>query len=266
MRKENSLIPPIVHSCYFSASTKGEQFVPVHTFSFQESGSVIANDGTKEYIFNEGDFRFAVANKLAKYKKIPPPNGAYRTVAIFFDEAMLREFNSTYGFSCDRTVPTDAFIKLKPHKAYSDLVASLIPYLDADGLLDTELLKLKAKEALLIILKINPELKNILFDFSQPGKIDLAAFMQQNYHFKVGLERFAFLTGRSLATFKRDFKEIFNSSPGRWLTWRRLQAGKYLIEEQSKRPSEIYAELGFESLSHFTYAFRRAFGVSPGKA
>jgi AraC-like DNA-binding protein len=265
MSTSQSKLPPIVHSCYFASSSKGEQFTSVHTFSYQESGKIVANDGTKEYIFDEGEFRFTVGKKLAKYYKIPPPNGAFKSIAIFFDEEMLREMSAVHGFTATQKPGSDIFLRLTPHQAYKDLFNSLIPYLDADQTLDKELLNLKAKEALLIIMKVNPELKDILFDFSKPGKIDLEAFMQKNYHFKVSLERFAFLTGRSLATFKRDFEKIFNISPSRWLTQRRLQQAYYLIKEMGKRPSEIYVDLGFEDFSHFTYAFRQLYGASPTK-
>ncbi|WP_394333390.1 hypothetical protein [Mucilaginibacter pedocola] len=37
------------------------------------------------------------------------------------------------------------------------------------------------------------------------------------------------------------------------------------MKEEGKRPSEIYNKLGLEDLSHFTYAFRRAYGLSPSK-
>jgi hypothetical protein len=49
--------------------------------------------------------------------------------------------------------------------------------------------------------------------FSEPGKIDLEAFMNRNFHFDVSLERFAYLTGRSLSTLKRDFKDLYNLPP-----------------------------------------------------
>ena len=41
------------------------------------------------------------------------------------------------------------------------------------------LLALKVREALLVLLQTNPELRDVLFDFSEPGKIDLAAFMEK---------------------------------------------------------------------------------------
>ena len=68
--------------------------------------------------------------------------------------------------------------------------------------------------------------------------------MNKNYHFNVKLERFAYLTGRSLATFKRDFEHTFNSPPGRWLQKKRLEQAYYLITRKGKTASDVYLELG----------------------
>ena len=73
----------------------------------------------------------------------------------------------------------------------------------------------------------------------------------------------ASLTGRSLAAFKRDFEKIFGIPPGRWLMQRRLEEARRLIKEDRKKPSDIYLDLGFENLSHFSFAFKKAFGKSP---
>jgi AraC-like DNA-binding protein len=102
-----------------------------------------------------------------------------------------------------------------------------------------------------------------LFDFSEPYKIDLEKFMANNFHFNVPVEKFARLTGRSLAGFKRDFQKTFNSSPRQWLQDKRLTVAHYQIENNSKKPSEIYLDLGFESLSHFSFAFKKLFGFNP---
>jgi AraC family transcriptional regulator, exoenzyme S synthesis regulatory protein ExsA len=87
--------------------------------------------------------------------------------------------------------------------------------------------------------------------------------MNQNYQFNVNLDRFAYLTGRSLATFKRDFGKLFNTSPHQWLLQKRLQEAHYLISEKGKIASDIYLEVGFEDLSHFSYVFKKQFGYSP---
>ena len=34
-------------------------------------------------------------------------------------------------------------------------------------------------------------------------------------------------------------------------------------EKKNKKPSEIYLELGFEALPHFSFAFKKRFGYAP---
>jgi len=77
------------------------------------------------------------------------------------------------------------------------------------------------------------------------------------------MQRFAYMTGRSISAFKRDFKQIFNDTPNHWLVQKRLQEAHFLIEKQAKKPSEIYFDLGFKDLSHFSFAFKKQFGLAP---
>jgi AraC-like DNA-binding protein len=77
------------------------------------------------------------------------------------------------------------------------------------------------------------------------------------------LAQFAKLTGRSLSTFKRDFVKIFGTTAEKWLQKQRLERAYFLITQKNKRPSTIYLELGFETLSHFSYAFKKQFGQTP---
>jgi AraC-like DNA-binding protein len=76
------------------------------------------------------------------------------------------------------------------------------------------------------------------------------------------LERFAYLTGRSLSTFQRDFAKIFRETPSRWLLQKRLKEAYYLIKEKGMKSSDIYLDLGFEDLSHFSYVFKKQFGLT----
>jgi AraC family transcriptional regulator, exoenzyme S synthesis regulatory protein ExsA len=255
----------ITYSCYFTRSREGEQFVAEHILSYQLSGTLIMNDGHKEYIFNEGDMRFVKRNRLLKFNKLPPEGGEFRSLSIYLDQETLQNFSLEYGYSSNFHREGDAVLELKPDKFLKSYIKSLLPYENIEAPFNEELIALKLKEAVLVLLQTNPELKPVLFDFTEPGKIDLAAFMNKNFHFNVQLKRFAYLTGRSLATFKRDFQKIFNTSPNRWLQERRLQEAFYLIKEKGKTPSDIYLDLGFEDLSHFSFAFKKTYGVAPSK-
>jgi AraC-like DNA-binding protein len=87
--------------------------------------------------------------------------------------------------------------------------------------------------------------------------------MLNNFYFNVPVEKFAQLTGRSLAGFKRDFQKEFGTSPRQWLQEKRLTEARRLIEKKNKKPSAIYLDLGFESLSHFSHSFKKKFGKAP---
>ena len=257
--------PPIAYSCYFTRSREGEQFIPEHRFSYQVAGTMIANDGTREYVFNEGDIRLSRRNRLMKFLKLPPEGGEFKSISVALDQDTLRNFSMEFGLKAEKHTNGDAIMQLAPNTLYKSYMDSLAPYLQMEQAGNEYLVANKQQEAILLILKLNPELKDVLFDFSEPGKIDLEAFMQKNFHFNVDLNRFAYLTGRSLATFKRDFDKLFHITPSRWLQQRRLQEAHYLIKEKGKSPSDVYMDLGFEDLSHFSFAFKKQYGLAPSR-
>lgn len=216
--------------------------------------------------FTAGNLFFCRRNQLVKYVKEPPEDGEYRSVSIFFDQDTLREISIKYGYSSSKKVATTAYLKLDGSSMLANYMSSLREYEDLfNQQPDSPLYKIKQEEAILLLLKLYPELADVLFDFSEPGKIDLEAFMQKNYHFNVDINRFAYLTGRSLSGFKRDFEKVFSISPGRWLLKRRLQEAYYLIKEKKQAVSDVYIDLGFEDLSHFSFAFKKQYGVAPSQ-
>lgn len=257
--------PNILYSCYVTRNLSNEQFIPEHIFLYQFSGSLIINDIKKEYTVQTGEFCLARRNYLAKYIKLPPENGEYKTISVRLDQTFLKAFSKEFGYTADVPATNDAIINIKPQPLLLNYIQSLSPYFDLTDGKNEQMLLVKTKEAVLLLLKTNPELKNVLFDFSEPGKIDLEAFMNRNFRFNVPMERFGYMSGRSLTTFKRDFKKIFKTSPGRWLLKKRLQHAHYLITNKHQKPSDVYLEVGFEDISHFSRSFSKEFGVAPSK-
>ena len=79
----------------------------------------------------------------------------------------------------------------------------------------------------------------------------------------LSIEEIAHYTGRSLATFKRDFKKVSDLTPERWLIKKRLEKAYDLMKHGKKKVVEVYAEVGFRNPSHFSTAFKKHFGVAP---
>jgi len=264
MKSTRENLGNIVYSCYSQLSRQGEHFVSDHVLSYQIAGDLKFNDGINEYSATDGSIRFLRRNQLLKFTKIPPANGEFKSLSIYLDQQVLKDFSLEYELICEKKQLGQPLLLINENILLKNFMESLLVYQLSDQLSDKRLVELKIKELLILLLQYDPELKNILFDFNEPGKIDIEAFMNKNYHFNVNLDRFAYLTGRSLATFKRDFEKVFNATPGKWLLQKRLQEAHYLLEK-GKMASDIYMDLGFEDLSHFSFVFKKQYGLSPSK-
>jgi len=80
------------------------------------------------------------------------------------------------------------------------------------------------------------------------------------------IEDLAHYTGRSLSTFKRDFKKLSEISPRNWIMRRRLQVAQELIMSTERSIVQIMSDVGFKNFSHFCRAYRKHFGCSPSKS
>ncbi|MBE7176710.1 MAG: helix-turn-helix domain-containing protein [Mucilaginibacter polytrichastri] len=250
-----------IRSCIVGPAISAEQFISEHFFVYVAKGMMNGFDGNRHHILKAGECCLVRKNRLARYNKVKE-NGAFEKVVIFFDEAFLKEMQKRHAISAGKEAPADAFIRLGKHPLINSFLLSMEPYYTNSGAVNDTFADLKREELLLILLQLHPELAAVLFDFGMPGRLDLEAFMQKNYKFNVGVDRLAFLTGRSLSAFKRDFYTIFRETPSRWLVKRRLKEARFLIGKKQYKPSDIYLDLGFENLSHFSHAFKKEFGIT----
>lgn len=264
-QEEKKKHPDIMFSCYTQKSRSGEQFVAEHSLGYNISGTMEVFIDGKTQIFEEAELRFFRRNRLARFSKQPRPGGIFQSVTIFLDQQMLRSISAEHQLQAKGLYCGENALLIKPNPLFRNYMDSLTPYLDEAKPINKALTSLKVKEAVMILLETNPALQDVLFDFNEPGKIDLEAYMTEHYKFNVDLNRYAYLTGRSLATFKRDFEKIFNTSPNKWLQQQRLQDAYFLIKEKGVKVSDVYLDVGFKDLSHFSFAFKKIYGISPSK-
>lgn len=203
-------------------------------------------------------------NQLGTLTKTPLPAGNYETIVISLQEDLLRKVALEEKLEADGKYIGPPNILVPFNEFLQGYFQSIVPYARSSGATMTdEMGILKIKEGVKLLLLALPGLRNFLFGFSEPCKIDLEKFMISNFHFNVPVEKFAQLTGHSLAGFKRDFQKTFGTPPRHWLQDKRLAEAKHLIETKHQKPSAIYLDLGFESLSHFSHSFKKKFGKAP---
>ena len=264
MDSNNGLYHNILYSCAYQKEHSAEQFVPEHALGLMLSGESHYHTNEGNYVAEEGSMGLMRKNQLIKKFKRPASNGEpFRLVSIFLDQDSLHRYAAENNIPKQNAYQGTPVIDLTGNVFLKGFFDSLLPYVDSPKKLTQKLSALKTREAIELLLQIDNSFLSFLFDFQEPHKIDLEAFMNRNYKYNVPLPTFAKLTGRSLSTFKRDFSKIFNTSPEKWLQQKRLEQAHYLILKKKQRPSEVYLEVGFENLSHFSFAFKKLYGLPP---
>jgi AraC-like DNA-binding protein len=250
----------------FSSATEkyyeSHAIIEYHALTRVLSGEMRIVQPDRSYTFIAGDTFLLPRNLPSAVIKQPKDGRPYKSVSIYIKPGRLEDYYKRHAFKA--TQPYNNKIKtFDKHLLLESFFASLLPYFEMDEVLPDNIISVKVEEAISILRNIDESTDNILAYFEEPGKLDLVEFMEKNYMFNLSLEKFGYLTGRSLTTFKKDFRKIFKIPPGQWLTQKRLELAHYQIFEKRKKPSDVYFDAGFENLSHFSFAFKKQFGYNP---
>ncbi len=246
--------------------TERNMYFPSNMLVMVEQGVYTLETEDNTYVINEGEFALIRKYTHGKILKTRTEEQKSFKDIVFvlqddFIKSVIRDFELP-----DNILPcTEQVIKYKNNIVLEGLKQSLQVYLSGVEQIEQDIISLKTKEALIGILKKNKNLIHIFNEFSEPQKADLFLFMEHNYMHNLPLETFAKNTGRSLSTFNRDFRSIFKLSPSKWLKKKRLELAKQLMTLYSKKPSDVYLEVGFEDLAHFSRSFKSQFGINPSE-
>jgi len=253
-------------SCFSDYSEKCIHATPEHVLVYLYSGEQIIEDRNNKIKLKAGDCAFIRRDHRLKMYKNSKGEELYKGISLTFNRTILRDFYSKMNKSeipkeikiSDKTV-----FKLEANPAIESLFQSLVPYFDSNVKPTEGIIQLKVLEGIYTLLNSNELLYPILFDFAEPWKIDLLEFLNDNYMEDLTMEQIASFTGRSLATFKRDFKKISNLTPQKWLIKKRLETAYIKLKEEGQKVQDVYAEVGFKNASHFSTAFKKQYGISP---
>ena len=157
--------------------------------------------------------------------------------------------------------------KIEKQSVITHFIQSLDFYFENPSLVTDDLLKLKIKELILLLLQTN-NAENIITLFSHlfnPRQAGLFEVVEAHLYSSISIVELASLTGRSLSTFKRDFETQFNDTPANFIKERKLGKALELLQSTELSVSEICYEVGFQDTSHFTKTFKLKFNQSPSE-
>lgn len=144
-------------------------------------------------------------------------------------------------------------------------IESLEFYFQNPTLVTDELLKLKIKELILLLLQTS-NAENIIGLFSHlftPRQANFKEVIQTHLFSNISISELAVLSGRSLSAFKRDFESYFKDTPANYLKEQKLLKANDLLVSTDLSVSEICYEVGFNDTSHFTKLFKLKYNLTP---
>lgn len=146
-------------------------------------------------------------------------------------------------------------------------VDTLLFYFANPKLVTEELITLKIKELILLLVNtdVSGGVRAIFQDLFNPEVYDFKEIIHRNLYHDLSIEDFALLTGKSLSSFKRKFKAVFEESPARYIKAKRLEKAARLLENPGIRITDVCFDCGFTDLGHFSKSFHAHFGFSPSE-
>lgn len=221
----------------------------------------------KTYTVHQGEALFI---KQGVYNTKQYFENEYCVMLFFISEDFIRRFLKNYEHIIKKQlteVTDNQIFTINVNESLNSLFLSVFSYMNQGGEIPKDLVEMKFNELLFNIAlnQSNKELVNYFYSLQQIEKSNLKTIMMKNFHCNLKLEEFAQLSGRSLSTFKRDFQETYNETPGKWLNNKRLEYAETLLLNSELNINEICFESGFKNTSHFNKNFKNKFQLPPNQ-
>jgi AraC family transcriptional regulator, exoenzyme S synthesis regulatory protein ExsA len=220
-------------------------------------GSIIHYTPRSILLLGSGNYLFT--ERLSPTQKV-------NSIMLFFDDALLPHVENRKAVIDGHPPVEPTSHVLFPKDEYiGQFIQSLQTLLATPALLTPAMQTVKLTELLVYLCHQHPALYTA-FQHRKKAKPEeqvLKQTVEENIGNNLLLDELAFLCNMSLATFKRKFTKLYNTSPARWLQQRRLEAAARLLAQQKGKPTDLYLQAGYENHSSFSQAFKAHFGVSP---
>jgi len=239
-----------------------------HTLIYLLSGELEISDHGRKTVLRQGDCAYMRRDNLMYLQKRVKNDVPYHSIVLKFSPKFLKEF---YRSLNRRDIPfTDAKREKKSLRVLprdradiKSLFESLVPFFESGQQPSADLQRLKMTEGLYVLLNTDANLYASLFDFVEPWKIDILEYLNENYAEDLSMEDIAKNTGRSLATFKRDFTKYSSLTPQKWIIRKRLEVAHQMLSLGNTRVVDVCYDVGFKNPSHFSRIYKEVYGSAP---
>lgn len=245
-------------------STKQQVDLTMHTFSFLMEGHKEVYSDVKSTAISNHEFLLMKAGKCLMTEKLADTNKSYRSILFFFSNEAVLKFAKKYGIPRSNDFIRKTVQSIPFDKYLRSFAESLIDLNNLSTSNKNSILQVKFEELMLYLTdRLGSSFLDALVIDANNHDFHFQEVIENNQLNRLTLNELAFLCNMSLSTFKRTFEKHFHMSPSKWFQERRLEYAVTLLKNERKRPSDIYLDVGYESLSNFIQAFKSKYGVTP---
>ena len=254
----------VIDQCIATAGDKGTFFLEQHLLYVVLGGEVKLTCGKQTCIVRKNEMvLLRRAHSVSYEKRGDEKTGLFESLLFAITDELISDFLTHQHITIPQ-MTEELGVKVSP---MSDrLVAycwSLSPYFNDPSQTNPGLLRLKVMELLYNVMDCSKNIFRQMLQLRQPVKTDIHRVVEENYTAPISLEEMAYLSGRSLSSFKRDFQSIYNTTPAKWIREKRLSKARQMLQGSQMSVADVAYSLGFENPTHFSRIFKQQYGASP---
>lgn len=244
-----------------------EGYISAHALTMILKGTLrVENDEGLLLDVHAGD-SILMPKGLYTVSDLLPQNGAFEAVMCFFEPDLIQQFLDSLSLKAS-DAPGVGHALIPGNEDLKTYIASLLRLYGNKGQPNRLLARTKLFELLhLLDAAYDQEhgFAQLLAAINNKARKSLREFMLSNFHKPLGIEDYAYLSGRSISTFTRDFKSKFDGvAPKQWLIEQRLERARDLLSQtQHQHISEVAQEAGYLNIPHFIKEFHKRYGITP---
>ncbi|MFR9512954.1 MAG: AraC family transcriptional regulator [Rikenellaceae bacterium] len=270
--QENSQ-PKIVR--FSTSSNSGIESINIsrHAIGYIVRGEKYIYDGDNSLLARRGDI-FFMGKGAHHVENVSEKFSHFEQILFYFSSEELKQmittFSVTYNLNitnnhcCEKCRTSNSLVLSSP-QFLKNFINSAIDYLYDDNFThDQAAENIKMTELIYRIISQDDNcLKSKVLSCIDLDKSSFEQVIYANTFNDIPIGKLAIMCNRSLTSFKKEFKRIFDTSPHQWFLRQRLSHARLLLISTRQSIAEIGEECSFPNTSHFIKLFKRSYNQTP---
>ena len=257
----------IIDQCIVTAGERGTFFLEQHLLYVVLGGSVKLTCGRQMWTVGKNEMILLRRAQSVSYEKYgSEETGLFESQLFAINDELLKDFLTSQQVQIP-VITEEYGTQVSPMS--ERLVAycwSLAPYFNDPSQVNPGLLRLKVMELLYNVMDCSKNIFRQMLQLRHPVKTDIHRVVEENYTSPISLDELAYLSGRSLSSFKREFQDIYGEPPARWIREKRLSKAHEMLRSSNLSVADVAYSLGFENPTHFSRIFKQQYGIAPSRS